>query len=137
MLEPAALRVRARGAEPHLVAFSARYAARIQRAHAASAAIAVRLPGHTPGSIGLFIRLRPDLELFHVGDAVVTLSQLASEADKPPFLRRTDYDPETTRETVALLHDLQLASPELVILPGHDRPAYRRAFGAPGACLVP
>ncbi|KAA6460411.1 MBL fold metallo-hydrolase [Acidobacteria bacterium AB60] len=41
--------------------------------------VVVKLPGHTPGSVGTFINLSPAQRIFHVGDAVNV-----SEAPKEP-----------------------------------------------------
>jgi glyoxylase-like metal-dependent hydrolase (beta-lactamase superfamily II) len=99
--------------------------------------IAVRLPGHTPGSIGVFVRIRPDLELFHVGDAATSVKQVEANASTPIYLQRADYDPEETRETQELLHDFHEKTPEVTIIPAHDRTAWAGVFEKPGGCVVP
>ena len=45
-----------------------------------------------------------------------------------------DADPEGTATQIARLWQLHQQSPEVVILPAHDRRAWVEAFGAPG-CL--
>jgi glyoxylase-like metal-dependent hydrolase (beta-lactamase superfamily II) len=99
--------------------------------------IAVHLPGHTPGSIGVFVRVRPDLELFHVGDAVTSVEQLETDASTPVYLRRSNFDPEETHETQEMLLAFHRSAPEVTIIPAHDRTAWQGVFGQPGGCVVP
>jgi N-acyl homoserine lactone hydrolase len=95
--------------------------------------VVVPLPGHTPGSVGVFFSVR-DKRVFHVGDAVSSLVQLAADTGKQFPMDRTDSDPDGALATVHLLHYLKANDPELAILPAHDRVAWEAVFGAPGAC---
>ena len=95
--------------------------------------VVVPLPGHTPGSVGVFFSVG-DKRVFHVGDAVSSLDQLQDNVGKTFPMDRTDSDPDGALATVNLLHYLQANDPELVIVPAHDRRAWEAAFGAPGAC---
>jgi glyoxylase-like metal-dependent hydrolase (beta-lactamase superfamily II) len=99
--------------------------------------LAVRLPGHTPGSIGVFVTVRPGFEIFHVGDAVTTIEQLEAGSDKPFYLQRTDYDPAQTRATVDVLQDLHRAERALKIITAHDRTSWQAVFGRPGDRVTP
>lgn len=95
--------------------------------------VVVPLPGHTPGSVGIFFSVG-DKRVFHVGDAVSSLDQLERNVGKSFPMDRTDSDPHGALATVNLLHYLAQNDPELEIIPAHDRRAWERVFGAPGAC---
>ena len=94
--------------------------------------VVVPLPGHTPGSVGVFFAVG-DKRAFHVGDAVSTLAQLEADTGKTFPMDRTDSDPDGALATVHALHALHVADPELAILPAHDRRAWEQVFGGPGA----
>jgi N-acyl homoserine lactone hydrolase len=96
--------------------------------------VVVPLEGHTPGSVGVAVDTG-SLRLLHAGDAINKVSQLERLRGKSALLRRTDADPQRADERVALLAALHEADPELVVLPAHERRAWRALFGAPGACL--
>jgi glyoxylase-like metal-dependent hydrolase (beta-lactamase superfamily II) len=93
----------------------------------------VPLPGHTPGSVGIFFSVGTK-RVFHVGDAVSSLAQLESNMGKQFPMNRTDSDPDGALATVHLLHYLHANDPELAIIPAHDRLAWEAVFGGPGAC---
>lgn len=93
--------------------------------------VLVPLRGHTPGSLGVFVRLPDGRRIFHVGDPVNDRVQLARLRGRTPLMRRTDSDPETAAVVVGQLAALAEAVPELYILPAHERAAWREVFGAP------
>ena len=95
--------------------------------------VVVPLPGHTPGSVGVFFNVG-DKRVFHVGDAVSSLEQLQDNVGKQFPMDRTDSDPDGALATVNALYYLQANDPELAIIPAHDRRAWEAVFGAPGAC---
>jgi N-acyl homoserine lactone hydrolase len=95
----------------------------------------VPLSGHTPGSIGTFVNRSPHERFFHIGDAVNTLEALEKRRGKSIVIQITDHDGAQADAVVAKLNQLHEQDPALVFLPAHDRKAWRRAFGAPGACL--
>jgi glyoxylase-like metal-dependent hydrolase (beta-lactamase superfamily II) len=97
--------------------------------------VLVRLPGHTPGSVGTFVNLGPGRRLLHVGDAVDLTEQLERRVGKSIFLQPTDDDSARAGRTVAELAELRQRVPDLAFLPAHDRPAWERVFGQPGRCL--
>jgi glyoxylase-like metal-dependent hydrolase (beta-lactamase superfamily II) len=85
--------------------------------------VAVRLPGHTPGSAGYLVA---DKWLF-VGDAVWELRILTTEGRKARLARRaTDDDADEAERTVAALRELQRLRPDLVLVPAHDLGALER-----------
>ncbi len=93
--------------------------------------VAVPLPGHTPGSVGVFVRLPDGRRVFHVGDAVNERSQITKLRGKSPAMRRTDRDATKAHHTIGQLHALARLDPSILMLPAHERAAWRDVFGAP------
>lgn len=94
--------------------------------------------GHTPGSVATFISISPTKRLLHVGDLINLTESIDRKVGKSWFMRRlTDEDDVATQAEVAKLVQLREMSPELVILPAHDRPAYVRLFGDDSNALPP
>jgi glyoxylase-like metal-dependent hydrolase (beta-lactamase superfamily II) len=83
--------------------------------------VLVPMPGHTPGSIGVFVSLPNGQRFLIVGDTSWTKEGVDWPAEKPWLARRmVDHDPAGVREQLVLLHQLQRANPELIIVPAHD-----------------
>jgi glyoxylase-like metal-dependent hydrolase (beta-lactamase superfamily II) len=83
--------------------------------------VLVPMPGHTPGSIGVFVNLPNGRRFLIVGDTSWTKEGVDWPAEKPWLARRmVDHDPAGVREQLVLLHQLQRANPELIIVPAHD-----------------
>ena len=93
--------------------------------------VVVPLPGHTPGSVGVFVRLEDGRRVFHLGDAVNDRAQVDNLRGKTPAMRDTDADRERAEHTVALIHALHDQQPDLLLVPAHERDAWRDAFGEP------
>lgn len=83
--------------------------------------VVVPMPGHTPGSIGVFVNLSPERRFLIIGDTAWTREGVDWPAEKPWLARRmVDHDAAEVREQLVLLHQLQRANPDLVIVPAHD-----------------
>ncbi len=83
--------------------------------------VLVPLPGHTPGSVGLFLTVASGRQYFFCGDVVWKLE--AARLVKPKFWvpsRIVDNDRPATLHAVAQLHRLMVANPSLVVVPTHD-----------------
>lgn len=93
--------------------------------------VVVPLPGHTPGSVGVFVRLADGRRVFHLGDAVNDRAQVDKLRGKTPAMRDTDGDRARAEHTVARLHALHDREPNLLLVPAHERDAWRDAFGEP------
>lgn len=84
-------------------------------------AVLVAMPGHTPGSVGLFLTVSSGKQYFFVGDTVWRLE--AAKQVRPKFWvasRIVDHDRPGTMEGVRKLRDLMTAQPDLAIVPAHD-----------------
>jgi glyoxylase-like metal-dependent hydrolase (beta-lactamase superfamily II) len=96
--------------------------------------VVVPLPGHTAGSVGVFVTLPDGRRVFHVGDAVNDRVQIEDLRGRTPAMRRTDTDRPQAERTVATLHALAEQAPDVEFLPAHERDAWEDVFGMPGGC---
>jgi glyoxylase-like metal-dependent hydrolase (beta-lactamase superfamily II) len=97
--------------------------------------VMVRLPGHTPGSIGMFVNLGPGRRLVHVGDVVDIAEQYERRVGKGAPLMPTDDDRTAANASVARLSQLHEMAPDVIIVPAHDRTAYEKFFGPQPGCV--
>lgn len=90
------------------------------------AVVVVPAPGHTPGSVIVFVALPSGKRYAFVGDLVWQREGI-SEREEKPWLQRTlaDRDPAAVRERILHMAAIAARFPELVIVPAHDA----RAFG--------
>lgn len=81
-------------------------------------------PGHTPGSIVLFVQLRGGQEVLLVGDLIWNMSNLHNERGRPrlvqQFLMPEPEDRSAVYDQVSALVQLSERNPDLLILPSHD-----------------
>jgi N-acyl homoserine lactone hydrolase len=97
--------------------------------------VVVPLPGHTPGSQGMFLKLG-QRRVFLIGDAADILE--AAERGLPkstPIRTNTDFEPELADLTTKRIADFHRAHPEIALVPAHDRTAYTAAFGSTSTCV--
>jgi glyoxylase-like metal-dependent hydrolase (beta-lactamase superfamily II) len=84
--------------------------------------IVVPMPGHTPGSVGVFVTDAKAKRVLIIGDASWTKEGIDWPAEKPWLARRmVDHDAAKVRELLVLLHRLARTDPEMLIVPAHDR----------------
>jgi len=83
--------------------------------------VAVPMPGHTPGSVGVFVNLPSGRRYLFIGDTAWAREGVDWPAEKPWLSRRmVDLDAEGVRAQLVLLHQLQVQHPELLVVPAHD-----------------
>jgi glyoxylase-like metal-dependent hydrolase (beta-lactamase superfamily II) len=84
--------------------------------------VLVPQPGHTPGSLGMFVNLKSGKRYFFIGDLTWTIEGVRNPAERP-WLARTlvDKDAAVVRREIVRVHNLALRYPEMVIVPAHDR----------------
>ena len=83
--------------------------------------VLVPMPGHTPGSVGVFVTDASGKRGLIIGDTSWTKDGVDWPAEKPWLARRmVDSDAKAVREQLVLLHQLQRANPKLLIIPAHD-----------------
>ncbi|WP_115540539.1 MBL fold metallo-hydrolase [Xanthomonas campestris] len=88
--------------------------------------MAVALPGHVPGQMGLLLRDPHDREVLLCADAVWSSATFASLAWPAWPTRLLMHDWSAFQRTVRVLHNLVQAHPELAILPSHCQPSLDR-----------
>ncbi len=83
--------------------------------------VLVPAPGHTPGSIIAFLALPSGKRFALVGDLVWQKEGVELPAERPWLSRSlADTDPAGVRRWIVLMHQIQIAMPDLVIVPAHD-----------------
>jgi glyoxylase-like metal-dependent hydrolase (beta-lactamase superfamily II) len=92
--------------------------------------VAVPLPGHTPGQLGLLLRTEKDRPVLLAGDAA--WSTRAWREDRPPAppVRLLMHDWAAYRRTLRALPQLVARQPDLLIVPSHCAEAARE-LGVP------
>jgi N-acyl homoserine lactone hydrolase len=92
----------------------------------------VPLPGHTPGSIGMFVNLRSGKRFFFIGDLTWALEGVELPAERPWVSRKlVDRDETQVRAAIIKVHLLSKRYLELVIVPAHDRRVHDRIANFP------
>ncbi len=83
--------------------------------------IVVPLPGHTLGSVGLFVNTASGKRYFLVGDAAYSTLGFIKPAEKS-FLLKTliDSDHNLLKQTLLKIYYLHHQYPNLIIVPAHD-----------------
>jgi N-acyl homoserine lactone hydrolase len=96
--------------------------------------VVVPLPGHTPGSVGVFLNLDPHHRLLYIGDAALQAGEITKRIGKPFFIH--DVAPLQSAEQVQKLNQLQKMDPHFEMIAAHGRPDYFHAFPkGPGTCI--
>ena len=90
-------------------------------AHGDGSFVIVPSPGHTPGSVVVFVTLPAGRRLAFVGDLVWQLEGITEREERPFFTRMlADEDPAGVREGILRMAALHARFPELAIAPAHD-----------------
>ncbi|MBV8032658.1 MAG: MBL fold metallo-hydrolase [Betaproteobacteria bacterium] len=86
--------------------------------------VAVPAPGHTPGSVIVFVNLREKRYAF-VGDLVWQRQALVERAERPWFVKRQlDLDPVALQGSLLRMNAVAMRFPEIQIVPSHDPRGY-------------
>lgn len=83
--------------------------------------VLVPMPGHTPGSIGMFVTVDSGTVYFFIGD--VAWTSAAASLAAPKFWAAgllVDKDASQTQHSVDQVRALMQADPNLVVVPAHD-----------------
>jgi glyoxylase-like metal-dependent hydrolase (beta-lactamase superfamily II) len=92
--------------------------------------VIVPAPGHTPGSVLVFVALPTGRRLALVGDLVWQREGIALREERPWLMRRlADGDPAGVRESILRMAALAARFPELAIVPAHDARAFAELPG--------
>jgi len=88
------------------------------------AIVLVPAPGHTPGSVIVFIALPSGLRLALIGDIVWQMEGIVQEVEKPWLSRLVaDHAPDEVRDLIHVLAHLHQAYPDMALIPSHDERA--------------
>ena len=94
--------------------------------------VLVPLPGHTPGSTGLFVNLHSGKRFFFIGDLTWAIEGVQLPAERPWVSRKlVDQDEEQVRRSIVKVHQLLEKHPDLIIVPAHDRRSYDKIANFP------
>lgn len=84
-------------------------------------AMIVPLPGHTPGSVGLILRLSPSECIFFCSDTVWNVKALDRMQPKPWLARFVaDQDQAVLQRTIRQVASIRAKHPEITFVPAHD-----------------
>ncbi|MEM0986691.1 MAG: MBL fold metallo-hydrolase [Pseudomonadota bacterium] len=101
--------------------------------------VVIPAPGHTAGSVMVFVTLQDGREILLIGDIAWSMSNIVDLTTRPILTQFAVFDPNEDRASVKrqirALHDLSDAEPEVLILPSHDRD-YINGLIASGALTV-
>jgi glyoxylase-like metal-dependent hydrolase (beta-lactamase superfamily II) len=85
------------------------------------AIVVVPSPGHTPGSVIIFLTLPKGTRYAFVGDLVWQREGITLREERPWLIRHwADLYPEGTRENLLHIAAIKARFPELIIVPAHD-----------------
>jgi len=94
--------------------------------------VLVPLPGHTPGSTGLFVNLHSGKRFFFIGDLTWAIEGVQLPAERPWVSRKlVDQDEEQVRRSIVKVHQLLEKRPDLIIVPAHDRRSHDKIANFP------
>lgn len=82
--------------------------------------VVVPTPGHTPGSVIVFVTLPEGSRYAFVGDLVWQLEGIREREERPWFARRSDLDPAQVRANLGRTAAIAARFPEITIVPAHD-----------------
>jgi glyoxylase-like metal-dependent hydrolase (beta-lactamase superfamily II) len=91
--------------------------------------VAVPLPGHSPGHLGLWLPVTQGPPVLLVGDAVWLRATLGGDLPPRPVIA-TMHDPDAYARTITTLRRLADARPDILVVPSHcqDTVAAARAL---------
>lgn len=99
--------------------------ARSHDVHGDGSIVVVPAPGHTPGSVIVFVAVPDGTRYAFVGDLVWQREGITERAERPWAVRRlADDDPDAVRATIARVAALVARFPQLVVVPAHDQRGY-------------
>jgi glyoxylase-like metal-dependent hydrolase (beta-lactamase superfamily II) len=87
--------------------------------------VVVPAPGHTPGSVIVFVTLPSGKRYAFVGDLVWRLEGITKREEKPWLMRRLLHEDDTlTRAMLLRIISIHERYPEITIVPSHDPRGY-------------
>ncbi|MEX6627197.1 MBL fold metallo-hydrolase [Tenacibaculum salmonis] len=88
--------------------------------------VLVKLPGHTKGSIGMFVNLKSGKRYFFTGDLTWATEAFITPSEKHIIPRKkVDDNSQKVKETIVMVHHLKKKKPQIIIVPAHDSNAQK------------
>jgi len=88
--------------------------------------VIVPAPGHTPGSVVVFVNLPSGTRYAALGDMVWQMEGIELPAEKPWLLRRLiGEDDDQVHKDIAIMRSISKKYPQIHLLPAHDPSAFR------------
>lgn len=88
--------------------------------------VLVKLPGHTKGSIGMFVNLGSGKRYFFTGDLTWAAEAFMNPSEKHSIPRKkVDGDREKVKEMIVKVHHLLKEKPQIKVIPAHDANAQK------------
>ncbi|RMH64729.1 MAG: MBL fold metallo-hydrolase [Calditrichaeota bacterium] len=92
-----------------------------------SSVVWVWMGGHTPGSVGMYVRAENGRRYFFPGDVVWNYDQITQNHEKAWLSRMlADEDPEQVRRMIDVMHQWLQQDPALQIVPAHDQRIWQK-----------
>jgi glyoxylase-like metal-dependent hydrolase (beta-lactamase superfamily II) len=102
------------------------------------AIVVVPAPGHTPGSVVVFVALPDGKRYAFLGDLVWQREGILEREERPWFWRRVvDRDPEAVRVSLLRVAAIAARFPEMVLVPAHDARGFEAMPRLTRAALAP
>jgi glyoxylase-like metal-dependent hydrolase (beta-lactamase superfamily II) len=96
--------------------------------------VLVPMPGHTPGSMGVFLNGVKGRRLFFIGDTAWSMDGVEGPSHKlGPMSDLTDWNRPLLAETLWRVHHLHRRDPSVLIVPAHDMAALKSVQALAGA----
>ena len=96
--------------------------------------VVVPAPGHTPGSVIIFVTLHNGARYAFVGDVVWQLEGITLREERSWLIRRVvDSDAAGTRQNLLRMIAIKVRLPELIIVPAHDMRTFAEMSTLPPA----
>jgi glyoxylase-like metal-dependent hydrolase (beta-lactamase superfamily II) len=87
--------------------------------------VCVPAPGHTPGSVIVFVTLPNRVRYALVGDLVWQREGLTRRVERPlPIRLLGDFDAEGNRQNIQRMVSIMRRIPDLIVVPSHDQHAF-------------
>ncbi len=94
--------------------------------------VLVPLPGHTPGSTGMFVNLHSGRRFLFIGDLTWSREGIDIPAERPWLARfLVDMDDAEVRRSILRVSALRKADASLVVVPAHDRRVHDKIAALP------
>lgn len=99
-------------------------------------AILLPMPGHTPGSLGVYVPFTDGRALFLAGDTIWAREGYELREPRSAAAASFDHTAGLNDAQIRRLWLLHKERPDITIVPAHDRRQWEAFFGAPGCLSV-